>query len=167
MTRNQGEPLFRSRHHSLPSLSYRGISKDCLLRRHHTLYWRVHTLQYKAHLLLKTTREADAISTSRFTSIVIKRTTSSPWISVLRYFGFLSVWPGLQFPSPRPLGLGLLYVYPRNPVQCRYSQLLLLQELALHHLQLVKFRRNEAFFFSVSRSCFSRWVDPVKLFFSR
>ena len=30
MTRNQGGPLFRSRHPSPPSLSYRGISKDCL-----------------------------------------------------------------------------------------------------------------------------------------
>jgi hypothetical protein len=37
----------------------------------------------------------------------------------LRYFGVLSVWPGLQFPPPRPLGLGLLYVYPRNPVCAR------------------------------------------------
>ena len=34
----------------------------------------------------------------------------------LRYFGVLSVWPGLQFPSARPLGLGLLNVYPWNPV---------------------------------------------------
>jgi hypothetical protein len=34
----------------------------------------------------------------------------------LRYFGFLSVWPGLQFPAVWPLGLVLLYVYPRNPV---------------------------------------------------
>jgi hypothetical protein len=37
----------------------------------------------------------------------------------LGYFGFLSVWPGLQFPVARPLGLGLLYVYPRNPVCVR------------------------------------------------
>jgi hypothetical protein len=37
----------------------------------------------------------------------------------LRYFGFLSVWPDLQFPATRPLGLGLLYVYPRNPVCAR------------------------------------------------
>ncbi len=37
----------------------------------------------------------------------------------LRYFGFLSAWPGLQFPSVRPLGLGLLYVYPCNPVCVR------------------------------------------------
>ncbi len=70
MTRNQGEPLFRSRHPSPPSLSYRGISK-----RHYTLYWRVYTHQYKAQLLLKTAREADAITTSRFTSIVIRAAT--------------------------------------------------------------------------------------------
>jgi hypothetical protein len=37
----------------------------------------------------------------------------------LRYFGFLSVWPGLQFPVPRPLGLDLLYVYPHNQVCAR------------------------------------------------
>jgi hypothetical protein len=43
---------------------------------------------------------------------------SSRW-HALRYFGFLSVWPGLQFPAARPLGLGLLYVYPRNPVCAR------------------------------------------------
>ncbi len=29
----------------------------------------------------------------------------------VRYFGFLSVWSGLQFPDAWPLGLGLLYVY--------------------------------------------------------
>jgi hypothetical protein len=33
----------------------------------------------------------------------------------LRYFGVLSVWPGLQFPAARPLGRDLLYVYPRHP----------------------------------------------------
>jgi hypothetical protein len=37
---------------------------------------------------LKNAREADAITTSRFTSIVIKRTTSRPWISITRYFVF-------------------------------------------------------------------------------
>jgi hypothetical protein len=37
----------------------------------------------------------------------------------LRYFGVLSVWPGLQFPGTRPLGLGLLYVYSCNPVCVR------------------------------------------------
>ncbi len=34
----------------------------------------------------------------------------------LRYFGFLSVWPGLKFPVVWPLDLVLLYVYPCNPV---------------------------------------------------
>ena len=37
----------------------------------------------------------------------------------LRYFGFLNVWPGLQFPDVWPLELDLLYVYQRNPVYVR------------------------------------------------
>jgi hypothetical protein len=37
----------------------------------------------------------------------------------LRYFGFLRVRPDLQFRTEWPLGLGLLYVYPCNPVNAR------------------------------------------------
>jgi hypothetical protein len=37
----------------------------------------------------------------------------------LRYFGFLNIWPGLQFPATWPLGLVLLYVYQNNPVYVR------------------------------------------------
>ncbi len=51
----------------------------------------------------------------------------------LRYFGFLSVWPGLQFPTTRPLGLDLLYVYPRNPVCARHFKILLFQCLLSHY----------------------------------
>ncbi len=51
----------------------------------------------------------------------------------LRYFGFLSVWPGLQFPDERPLGLDLIYVYPCNPVCVRRFKILLLQCLVSHY----------------------------------
>ncbi len=42
----------------------------------------------------------------------------------LRYFGFLIVWSVLQFPLDWPLGLGLLYVNPLNPVYVRCSRFL-------------------------------------------
>ncbi len=51
----------------------------------------------------------------------------------LRYFGFLNVWPVLQFPSVWPLGLGLLYVYPRNTVYVMCSRSSCFSVLSSHY----------------------------------
>jgi hypothetical protein len=71
----------------------------------------------------------------------------------LRYFGFLNVWPGLQFPAVWPLGLGLLCVYQRNPVYVRRFRLQILR------FQCLVFHNTDTHLYTLFNSHFTLIIN--------